>query len=91
MPSDFKKTNYMPVRQSYSMTVPVISKTQSSPTSETIKLKNCLGTSLVAQWIGLRTPNAGDPGSIPGQGTRSHVHAAIKSSHAATKEPECRK
>ena len=34
-------------------------------------------------------PKAGDAGSIPGQGTRSHVHAAAKSSHAATKEPTC--
>ena len=40
------------------------------------------GTSLVAQWLRLRAPNAGGPGSIPGQGTRSHVHAA-------TKEPAC--
>ena len=31
--------------------------------------------------------NAGDTGSIPGQGTRSHMHAATKSSHATTKEP----
>ena len=45
------------------------------------------GTSLVAQWIRLRAPNAGGPGSIPGQGARSHMHAATKSSHAATKEP----
>ena len=29
------------------------------------------GTFLVVQWLGLRTPNARDPGSIPGQGTRS--------------------
>ena len=47
------------------------------------------GTSLVAQWIRLCTPNAGVPGSIPGQGTKSHVHAATKSSHATTKEPTC--
>ena len=40
------------------------------------------GTSLVVQWIGLYTPNAGGPGLIPGQGTRSHMHAA-------TKEPAC--
>ena len=44
------------------------------------------GTSLVAQWIRLRTPNAGSPGSIPGQGTRSHMHATTKSLHATTKE-----
>ena len=48
------------------------------------------GTSLVVQWIRLRTPNAGGLGSIPGQGTRSHMHATTKSSHATTKEPTCR-
>ena len=31
------------------------------------------GTSLVAQWLRVRTPNAGGLGSIPGQGTRSHM------------------
>ena len=30
-------------------------------------------TSLVVQWLRLRAPNAGDPGSIPGQGTRFHM------------------
>ena len=30
------------------------------------------GTSLAVQWLRLLTPNAGDLGSIPGQGTRSH-------------------
>ena len=29
------------------------------------------GTSLVAQWLRLRTPNAGGLGSTSGQGTRS--------------------
>ncbi|TEA29203.1 hypothetical protein DBR06_SOUSAS14810008, partial [Sousa chinensis] len=29
--------------------------------------------SLVAQWLRLHTPNAGDLGLIPGQGTRSHM------------------
>ncbi|TEA39724.1 hypothetical protein DBR06_SOUSAS3410204, partial [Sousa chinensis] len=42
--------------------------------------------SLVAQWIRLHAPSAGGPGSIPGQGTRSHTHATTKSSHATTKE-----
>ena len=37
----------------------------------------------------LHAPNAGGPGLIPGQGTRSHMHAATKSSHAATKDPTC--
>ena len=48
-----------------------------------------LGTSLVAQWLGLRAPSAGGPGSIPGQGTRSHICAATKSLHATTKETTC--
>jgi len=32
-----------------------------------------VGTSLVAQWLRLHTPNKRGPGSIPGQGTRSLV------------------
>ena len=35
--------------------------------------KQILGTSLVVQWRGLPTPNAGGLGLIPGQGTRSYV------------------
>ena len=31
------------------------------------------GTSLVVQWLRLHAPNTGDPGSIPGQGTRPHM------------------
>ena len=34
---------------------------------------HALGTSLVVQGLGLLAPKAGDPGSIPRQGTRSHV------------------
>ena len=49
-----------------------------------------MGTYPVAQWVRLRAPNAGDPGSIPGQGTRSHMHATTTSSDATTKEPACR-
>ena len=45
------------------------------------------GTSLVVQWIKLHAPNAGGPGSNPGQGTRSHMHATTKSLHDASKEP----
>ena len=44
----------------------------------------------MVQWIRLRAPNAGGPGSIPGQGTRSHMHAATKSLYAATEEPVSR-
>ena len=40
----------------------------------------------MAQWLRLCAPNAEDPGSIPGQGTRSRLHAATKSTHAATKD-----
>ena len=47
------------------------------------------GTSLVVQRLILCAPNAGGPGSIPGQGTRSHMHATTKSLHATTKEPAC--
>ena len=38
-------------------------------------LKNwsLFGTSLVVQWLRLQAPNAGGQGSIPGQGTRSHM------------------
>ena len=44
------------------------------------------GTSMVAQWLRLCGPSAGGPGLIPGLGTKSHMHAASKSSHATTKE-----
>ncbi|TEA22658.1 hypothetical protein DBR06_SOUSAS14710058, partial [Sousa chinensis] len=52
--------------------------------------------SLVVQWLRLHVPNAGGQGLIPGQGTRSHMHATTKSPHAttkrlhaATKDPAC--
>ena len=50
------------------------------------------GTSLVVQWLRLRAASARGPGSIPGQGTRSHMpqlkilHAATKNLHVITKE-----
>ena len=34
---------------------------------------HCPGTSLVVQWLRRHAPNAGGSGSIPGQGTGSHV------------------
>ena len=43
--------------------------------------------SLVVQWLRLRAPSAGDPGSIPGQGTRSHMPQLKKIPRAATKIP----
>ena len=36
------------------------------------------GTSLVGQWLRLRAPSARALGSIPGQRTRSHMHAPTK-------------
>ena len=43
-----------------------------------------MGVSLVVQWLRLCVPNAGGLGSIPGQGTRSHL-SKLKIPHAATK------
>ena len=40
-------------------------------TATCIRMK--LGTSCMVQWVRLCTPNAVGPGSIPGQGTRSHM------------------
>ena len=42
----------------------------------------------MVQWVRLHTPNAGGPGSFPGQGTRSHMHAATKNPHATTKKAD---
>ena len=38
-----------------------------------LKINLLKGTSLVVHWLRLRAPNADSPGSIPGQGTRSHI------------------
>ena len=38
-----------------------------------LKIGRYLGTSLLAQWLGLCTPNAGGLSLIPDQGTRSHM------------------
>ena len=43
------------------------------------------GTSLVVQWLGLWAPNTGGPGSIPGQGTRSHMPQLKENLHVTTK------
>ena len=47
-----------------------------------------LGTSLVVQWVGLRAPNAGGPGSIPGQETRPRMHAGTTKKNKQTKESQ---
>ena len=38
------------------------------------------------QWLGLHASNAGGPGSIPDRGAGSRMHAAARSSNAATEE-----
>ena len=53
------------------------------------------GTSLLVQWQRFHAPSAGGPGSIPGQGTRSHIlqlrvrMPQLKIPHAATKDLAC--
>ena len=44
-----------------------------SNNNDTSVMKYCPGTSLVVQWLRLCAPKAGDLGSIPSQGTRSHM------------------
>ena len=48
------------------------------------------GTSLVAQGLRLLAPNAGGLGSIPDQGTRSHM-LQLKLLHATTKTQDSQK
>ena len=56
--------------------------------NEFLQIKDAAtGISLVVQWVRLHTPNSGGLGSITGQGTRSHMHAANKSLYATTMEP----
>ena len=40
---------------------------------QSIHLKTNTGTSLMVQWLRFQAARAGVPGSIPGQGTRSHM------------------
>ena len=51
-----------------------------------------VGTSLVVQWLRLHAPNAGGPGSIPGQAARSFM-LQLKIMHATAKTEDltCRK
>ena len=47
-----------------------------------------MGTSLVVQWLRIRAPNAGGPGSIPGQGTRSRM-LQLRAHMLQLKDPTC--
>ena len=51
---------------------------------KTIIQKIHAGTSLVVQWVRLHAPNTGDPGLIPGRGTRSRMPQQ-RIPHATTK------
>ena len=42
-------------------------------TQTPFRIQKETGTSLVLQWLRLGAPNVGGLGSIPGQGTRSHM------------------
>ena len=46
------------------------------------------GTSLVVQWLRLHTANAGGPGSIPGQGARSHMLQQQQQKASASEKPK---
>ena len=61
---DSREVNEEPVRREKIV--------QSTFISQCIKVGKC-GTSLVVQWLPVPAPSAGGQGSIPGQGTRSHV------------------
>ena len=51
---------------------------------QTVTWDGAKGTFLVVQWLRLHAPNPGGPGSIPGQGTSSHM-PQLKIPHAVMK------
>lgn len=51
-----------------------------------LSIRQVRGTSLVVQWLRLCAPSAGDPGLIPGQGSRFHM-PQLKIPNIATKTP----
>ena len=48
-------------------------KSCANSATHSVKYLNVFKTSLVVKWLSLHAPNAGGLGSIPGQGTRSHM------------------
>ena len=70
---------------SWHITVKVSDLRKSWALTVLFKVKNKgLGISLVVQGLRLHAPNPGGPGSIPGQGTRSHM-LQLKNLRATTK------
>ncbi|TEA31844.1 hypothetical protein DBR06_SOUSAS8310075, partial [Sousa chinensis] len=63
-------------------------KHKQDPVSPLLKPSLSFGTSLVVQQLRLHAPNVGVPGSIPGQGTRSHM-PQIKDSTCGKEDPTC--
>ena len=63
------------------------SQEQMAESSESVGKRSkeiCFRTSPVVQWLRLHAPNAGGLGSIPGQGTKSHMLQTSK-----TEGPTC--
>ena len=54
-----------------------------------IKSRMDKGTSFMVQWLRLHAPNAGGPGLIPGQGTRSRMLQLEDPAHH-DEDPACR-
>ena len=48
-------------------------KSCANSATHSVKYLNVFKTSLVVKWLSLHAPNAGGLGSIPGQGTRTHM------------------
>ena len=66
----------------------MICKVLLSGLSTTLKSRKA-GTSLVVRQLKLCAPNAGGLGSIPGQGTRSRMHATTKDPTRGNEDLAC--
>ena len=77
----YKGGNGLQLSPYYLLFLPHFSPVSSSKQRTKVTLR----TSLAVQWVRFRAPNAGGLGSIPGQGTRSRMHASTMSLDATTK------
>ena len=68
------------IRKTKSWSFEKTSKMDKSSTALTKKKIDTRGTSLVVQWVRLPASNAEGLDLIPGQGTRSRMHATTKKS-----------